>query len=116
MNVGVVRACLAIVLGVAVLASACGRRPSAQRQREPPQPFVLADDFTRCASDAECTIVSLGCCEVTPVRRDHAAETRTRLEASGKRYCPPKSACGPSSAGTWDGEPGVCKAGACAKP
>ncbi|MFI5296947.1 MAG: hypothetical protein ACHREM_02525 [Polyangiales bacterium] len=82
----------------------------------PPRPFAITDDFTTCATDSECMIVSLGCCHETPVRRDHEAETRKRLEESELRYCPPKSACGPSRSGTWDGEPAVCRAGRCAKP
>ncbi|MFI5299293.1 MAG: hypothetical protein ACHREM_14455 [Polyangiales bacterium] len=82
----------------------------------PPRPFAITDDFTTCASDSECVIVSLGCCEVTPVRRDHEAETRKRLDESDMKYCPPKDACGPSRNGTWDGEPAVCRAGRCERP
>jgi hypothetical protein len=69
--------------------------------------------WTSCANDAECTYVSLGCCDTTPVNRAHVADAKRKLERSGHPYCPPKSACGPSSDGTWAGAPGKCTAGNC---
>jgi hypothetical protein len=79
-------------------------------------PFSLPVAWTSCAVDADCTIVSLGCCDETPVNRDRAVATRTALEKSGRGYCPPKDACGPSSSGTWDGEAGKCDNGRCRVP
>jgi hypothetical protein len=78
--------------------------------------FKLPADWVACTRDNDCTIVSLGCCDETPVARAHAAALREALDASGRRYCPPKSACGPSRHGTWDGEPGRCTANACVMP
>ncbi|MFI5297682.1 MAG: hypothetical protein ACHREM_06240 [Polyangiales bacterium] len=104
----VLRSVLALLAGA--VSAGCKSHPP------PPRPFTITDDFTTCATDSECMIVSLGCCHETPVRRDHETETRKRLEESGLRYCPPKDACGPSRSGTWDGEPAVCRAGRCAKP
>ncbi|MFI5297197.1 MAG: hypothetical protein ACHREM_03795 [Polyangiales bacterium] len=104
----VVRA--AVVLASIAVTSSCKSQPS------PTRAFAITDDFTACAADSECMIVSLGCCHETPVRRDHEVETRKRLQESGLQYCSPKDACGPSRNGTWDGEPAVCKAGKCAKP
>ena len=78
--------------------------------------FTLPGAWTACSADADCTIVSMGCCDVTPVNRTHAATARDAMEAAGRRNCPVKAACGPSAHGTWDGEPGVCTAGTCAMP
>jgi hypothetical protein len=79
-------------------------------------PFSLPATWTSCATDDNCTIASLGCCDETPVNRDHVAATRAALHASGRPYCAPKDACGPSASGTWDGEGGKCDAGACRMP
>ncbi len=77
-------------------------------------PFALPAAFTTCASDDECQIVSLGCCDNTPVNLAHVEPTRTALDASGRNPCPVKAACGPSSGGTWNGMPGICERGSCA--
>jgi hypothetical protein len=82
-------------------------------------PVVVVDasapstSWTACASDLDCTYVSLGCCDTTPVNRAHADEAKRKLERSGHPYCPPKTACGPSADGTWAGAPGKCAAGNC---
>ncbi|MFI5296707.1 MAG: hypothetical protein ACHREM_01305 [Polyangiales bacterium] len=101
---------VALVLVTVAVSVGCKSHPP------PPRPFAITGDFTACASDSECMIVSLGCCHETPVRRDHEAETRKRLDESGMNYCSPKDACGPGPSGTWDGHAGVCRAGKCAKP
>ena len=49
-------------------------------------------------------------------RAEQRLATRKALVASGKQYCPPKAACGPSASGTWDGVRGVCVGGHCAMP
>jgi hypothetical protein len=72
--------------------------------------------WVACSVDADCTFASLGCCDTTAVNRAHAADLQKYLEASGRPYCPPKDACGPSSDGTWKGAPGVCKGGVCGQP
>ena len=87
----------------------------------PPAPVVSAvvdaaapsTSWTACASDLDCTYVSLGCCDTTPVNRAHVADAKRKLERSGHPYCPPKAACGPSPDGTWSGAPGKCSAGNC---
>jgi len=71
------------------------------------------NSWTACTSDADCTYVSLGCCDTTPVNRSHVADAKRKLERSGRPYCPPKTACGPSADGTWSGAPGKCAAGSC---
>lgn len=76
-------------------------------------PVVLPDACGRCVKDADCTFVSLGCCEVTPVARAHAAEASRKLEASGRPFCAPKAACGPGPDGTFAGTAGKCTKGAC---
>ena len=78
--------------------------------------FTLPDAFTVCSKSADCTIVSLGCCDETAVNRTHTKELRAALEASHRPYCSVKSACGPGKDGTWDGEPGACIAGHCKRP
>ncbi len=66
-----------------------------------------------CATDAECTFVSLGCCSTTPVNRIHAKDAQAALEVSGQPYCAVKAACGPGPNGTWAGTPGKCVEGRC---
>ena len=82
----------------------------------PTGPFTLPASWTSCTTDDDCTIASLGCCDETPVNRAHVDAMRKQLEASGRRYCPPKSACGPGPGGTWDGGRGVCVSGTCQMP
>lgn len=79
-------------------------------------PISLPAAYTRCASDADCTYATLGCCEVTPVNQASRAIVADALERSGRRECPPKSACGPGPNGTWDGQPGRCVAQVCGAP
>ncbi len=38
------------------------------------------------------------------------------IDESGRPYCAPKSACGPSENGTWKGTPGRCVERRCAMP
>lgn len=101
---------LALVVVLACAKPAPDAAPTAPASA-PPSPA-----WDACKSDAECTFVSLGCCETTPVNRAHAGEMQKKLDASGKAYCPPKTACGPGPDGTWNGTPGVCRNGVCAKP
>ncbi len=82
----------------------------------PTGPFALPVAYTRCASDADCTYATLGCCEVTPVNQASRAIVADALERSGRRECPPKAACGPGPRGTWDGQPGRCVARVCGAP
>ena len=79
-------------------------------------PFTLPAAWTACTSDADCAVVSLGCCNNTAVNRGHAGDTRQALEVAGRRECPVKAACGPGPGGTWDGEAGTCARGTCALP
>jgi hypothetical protein len=76
-------------------------------------PPRAAPSWTACTSDADCTYVSLGCCDTTPVNRAHAADAQRKLDRSGHPYCAPKAACGPSANGTWSGAAGKCAAGNC---
>lgn len=87
-----------------------GASPSA------PKPVSIPAEWARCRTDADCTYVSLGCCDTTPVARAHAPEAQQMLAASGRPFCPPKAACGPSVDGTWSGAPGKCSRGVCAEP
>lgn len=73
-------------------------------------------EIVACTSDAQCMIISLGCCSETPVHRAHEDEAREALAASGREHCPVKAACGPSAKGSWDGEPARCRDGVCAWP
>ena len=68
----------------------------------------LPAEWTQCRADSECTYVSLGCCDTTPVNRTNMALAQKRLEDSGRPYCPVKAACGPSADGTWANAPGTC--------
>jgi hypothetical protein len=79
-------------------------------------PFSLPVAWTACGGDADCTVVSLGCCDDTPVNREHATGASAALRESGRPYCPVKTACGPGTSGTWEGERGVCTAGTCRMP
>ncbi len=76
-------------------------------------PVDTTTSWTACASDLDCTYVSLGCCDTTPVNRAYVADAKRKLERSGRPYCPPKTACGPGADGTWAGAPGKCTAGNC---
>ncbi len=78
--------------------------------------IVVPASWTACTSDTECVIVSLGCCEDLPVNRPHEASARRALDESGRERCSVKSACAPTQSGTWDAEPGACKAGMCRMP
>lgn len=93
----------ALSLLVAAAALAGDRRP----------PVAMPAEWSRCRADAECTFVSLGCCDTTPVNRRHADDARGALRASKREECPPKTACGPGADGTWQGTPGRCLAGVC---
>ncbi len=79
-------------------------------------PIVLSSEWTRCKLDADCVILTLGCCNETAVARPHAAEVRKALDASGRSYCPPKTACGPGPDGTWNDQPATCGDGTCQLP
>src|SRR5687768_17175114 len=78
--------------------------------------FEIPADWTECITDDDCTIVTLGCCDETPVNRKHADALRRALEASGRPSCPPKTACGPGEDGTWDGVRSTCDAATCRMP
>jgi hypothetical protein len=78
--------------------------------------ITLPADLTACAADRDCTYATLGCCDVTPVNRAHAAEVHAALEASGRPYCAVKAACAPTPSGTWNDGPGACAQGRCAPP
>ena len=78
--------------------------------------FTLPSTWTACASNDDCTIVTLGCCSETPVNCTHATAARKALQTSGRNYCAVKTACGPGRGGTWDSERGVCKIGTCQMP
>jgi hypothetical protein len=99
--------------------------PSTARATPVPERLPIADaasagprhpTWAACENDADCTYVSLGCCDTTPVNRSHAVEAQRELDASGRPHCAPKTACGPSKDGTWAGAPGKCRAGSCAMP
>ena len=79
-----------------------------------------ADDlppaWASCQADTDCTFVSLGCCDTTPVNRGHRIDAQRSLDASGHPWCAPKSACGPGLDGTWAGMPGVCRDARCRMP
>jgi len=77
-------------------------------------PVQLPADYTRCAKDDDCTVVALGCCDNTPVNNAHADAAKRALAASGRPYCPVKTACGPGDDGTWNGMAGECDGGHCA--
>ncbi|MFO0671507.1 MAG: hypothetical protein U0235_18070 [Polyangiaceae bacterium] len=126
-----------VALSFACLLGACERPPP---QREPASPIGTGSapaaalspasslatassaspgapaEWAACASDAECTYVSLGCCDTTPVNRRFAAQAQARLDASGRPHCAVKQACGPGPAATWAGAAGKCRAGTCAPP
>lgn len=82
------------------------------------EPFPLDADivtlpsaYTACKHDADCMVISNGCCHPTAINRKYEDKGRDGLPAN--ELCPPKGACGPSAHGTWDGEPGVCVSGVC---
>jgi hypothetical protein len=52
--------------------------------------FSLPDSWLACATDRDCTYVSLGCCDQTAVDQDHAPAARAALDESGRAFCPPK--------------------------
>ncbi len=68
------------------------------------------------SKDAECTFVSLGCCDTTPVNRTYATQAQKRLDESGRPYCAPKAACGEGPDGTWAKTAGRCVNRRCAPP
>src|SRR5262245_28515209 len=78
--------------------------------------FTLPTEYTQCTADADCTFTALGCCDTTAVAKKRAAEVHAALEASGRQYCPVKTACGPGPHGTWEDTPGACVSGSCTKP
>jgi hypothetical protein len=69
-----------------------------------------------CSTDADCVMISLGCCDETAVARAKERESRDALDRSGRPWCAVKGACGPSSDGTWNGSPARCLGGHCAPP
>lgn len=77
---------------------------------------TLPKEWSACTRDEDCTYVSLGCCDTTPVNRARERQAQKKLNESGRPVCPPKTACGPSEAGTWKGTPGRCVARRCAMP
>ncbi len=77
---------------------------------------TLPKEWTACSRDEDCTYVSLGCCDTTPVNRARERQAQKKLDESGRPYCAPKSACGPSENGTWKGTPGRCVERRCAMP
>nr|HEX4316512.1 hypothetical protein [Kofleriaceae bacterium] len=79
-------------------------------------PVSLPASWAACSRDADCTVVSRGCCDTTAVDRDHAADATDVLRESDRPMCPVKSACGPSADGTWDGQPGTCVDAVCRLP
>jgi hypothetical protein len=96
--------------------SATGPSRPEETARVPPEgPFDLPASYTACHADADCTVVARGCCDETPVNRAHADSFRSMLIAA-RGMCPVKAACGPSAAGTWDGQPGKCEDAACTLP
>jgi hypothetical protein len=88
-------------------------RPVATVASATSAPTATTASWTSCTSDADCTYVSLGCCDTTPVNRAHVKDAQRKLDQSGHPHCPPKAACGPSADGTWSGAPGKCTAGSC---
>lgn len=76
----------------------------------------MPDEWGRCSKDAECTFVSLGCCDTTPVNRAFVDQAQKRLLESGRPYCAPKAACGEGPDGTWAKAPGRCVKQRCAPP
>lgn len=109
------RAALVMLVAVGCSSSASAKEPMAWKAPKT-GPFTIPAEWTTCAKDAECTVASMGCCDETPVNRAHYAELKKAFEDAGRRYCPPKDACGPGIHGTWDGEPGKCTAKVCAMP
>ncbi len=102
-----------------VLLLVCGSLLGCKKTRKEPEEGaapVIPADWKTCASDAECTFVGLGCCDVSPVNRAHADAAQRQLSESGRHYCPVRAACGPGPGGTWAGAPGGCQAGVCAFP
>ena len=108
-------ACDALSCAGWVCTPACraGKCVSASDVAAAPSASAPSASWTTCSSDADCTYVSLGCCDTTPVNRAHVADAKRKLERSGRPYCPPKTACGPSADGTWAGAPGKCSGGSC---
>lgn len=76
----------------------------------------MPDEWSRCSKDAECTFVSLGCCDTTPVNRTYATQAQKRLDESGRPYCAVKAACGEGLDGTWAKTAGRCVNRRCAPP
>jgi hypothetical protein len=76
----------------------------------------VPEAWSTCTRDADCTFVSLGCCDTTPVNQSHAKEAQERLDSSGRPFCAPKAACGPSADGTWRGARGRCVKRRCVMP
>ncbi len=56
-------------------------------------PIVLPTTWTSCRHGTDCTVVGLGCCELTAVNRAHEADGRRMLSDSGREYCPIKAPC-----------------------
>lgn len=79
-------------------------------------PITLPPSWVACSTDAECVIVAIGCCSKVASKRVLADATRAAIQASGRRECPVKAACGAGPSGNDDGEPAVCRSGACALP
>src|SRR4051794_30249024 len=114
---------------VALFGASCGRRdadiradPRAEASASPPPPspriprygpFTIPLDWSTCHGDDECVIVSVGCCDDTPVARSHEVELRAAFENAGRPGCPIKKACGPSKEGSWNGVPAKCAKGTC---
>lgn len=78
--------------------------------------FAIPASWAACTKNEDCTVGSMGCCDTTPVNRAHHDRLVHELEAAGRQWCPPKTACGPGAGGTWDGEAGTCAANACVMP
>ncbi len=74
---------------------------------------VFAPEWSGCAGDADCTYVSLGCCDAQPVNRVFAAQAQRALDESGRPHCATKAACGTGPDGTKANTPGRCVAGRC---
>jgi hypothetical protein len=105
--------CAAVMCTPSCKAGHCANEPAAVIAPTVADAAAPTTSWTACLSDLDCTYVSLGCCDTTPVNRAHVADAKHKLERSGHPYCPPKSACGPGTDGTWAGAPGKCAAGNC---
>lgn len=79
-------------------------------------PIPMPDEWSRCSKDAECTYVSLGCCDTTPVNRSYVEQAQKKLDDSGRMPCAVKAACGRGPDGTWAKTPGRCVKQRCAPP